>query len=44
MKVGFRLSLIEFHKKVSIPKINIGSKDAKYCIDEGLGWVSGDIL
>jgi hypothetical protein len=44
MKVGFRLSLIEFHKKVSITKIKIGSKNAKHYIDEGFGWVSGDVL
>jgi len=44
MKVGFRLSLIEFHKKVSMTKINIGSKDVEYNIDEGFGLVSCDIL
>jgi hypothetical protein len=45
MKVGFRLSLIEFcKKKVPITKINIGSKDAGYNIDEGFSWGSCDIL
>jgi len=44
MKVGFWLSLIEFHKKVSMTKINISSKDVEYNIDEGFSWVSCDIL
>jgi hypothetical protein len=44
MKVGFRLSLIEFHKKVSMTKINIGSKDVEYNIDESFSWVLCDIL
>ena len=43
MKVGFRLSLIGFHKKVSMTKINIGSKDAEYNVDKGFCWVSCDI-
>ena len=44
MKVGFWLSLIVFHKKVSMTKVNIGSKDAGYIIDKGFSWVSCDIL
>ena len=44
MKVGFRYFLIGFHKKVSITKINIGSTDAEYKIDEGFSWVSCHIL
>ena len=44
MKVGFWLSLIGFHKKVSMTKINIGSKDVEYNIDEGFSWVLCDIL
>jgi len=44
MKVGFKCSLIEFHKKVSMTKINIGSKDVEYNIDEGFSLVSCDIL
>ena len=43
MNVAFRLSLIEFHKKVSMTKINIGSKDVGYIIDKGFSWVSCDI-
>jgi hypothetical protein len=43
MKVGFRLSLIGFCKKVSMTKINIGSKDVEYDVDEGFCWVSCDI-
>ena len=43
MKVGFRLSLIGFHKKVSMTKIKIGSKDVGYNIDEGFNWVLCDI-
>jgi hypothetical protein len=35
IKVGFRLSLIGFRKKVSMTKIKIGSKDAEYDVDEG---------
>jgi hypothetical protein len=37
-QVAFRLSLIGFHKKVSITKIKIDSKDVECNIDEGLGW------
>jgi len=44
MKVGFWLSLIGFHKKVSMTKINISSKDAECNIDEGFSLVSCDIL
>ena len=44
MRVGFRLSLIGFHKKVSMTKINIGSKDASDIIDEGFSLVSCDFL
>ena len=43
IKVGFRLSLIGFRKKVSMTKINIGSKDAECNVDEGFCWVSCDI-
>jgi len=43
MKLGFSLHLIEFHKKVSMMKINIGSKYAGYIIDKGFSWVSCDI-
>ena len=44
-QVGFRLSLIGFRKKkkVSMTKINIGSKDAEYKVDGGFSWVSCDI-
>ena len=44
IKVDFRLSLIGFQKKVSMTKINIGSKDAECNIDESFSWVSCDIL
>jgi hypothetical protein len=44
MKVGFRLSLIKFCKKVSMIKIKIGLKDVDDIIDEGFGLVSCDIL
>jgi hypothetical protein len=43
MEVDFRLSLIAFQKKVSMTKINIGSKDVELNIDEGFSWVSCDI-
>ena len=44
MKVAFWLSLIGFHKKVSMTKINISSKDAECNLDEGFGLVSCGIL
>ena len=40
MKADFRLSFIGFHNKVSMTKINIGSKDVEFNIDEGFSWVS----
>jgi hypothetical protein len=42
--VGFKHSLIGFHKKVSMTKIKIGSKDAECKIDEYFGWASCDFL
>ena len=43
IKVDFRLSLIGFQKKVTMTKINIGSKDAEFNIAEGFSWMSCDI-
>jgi hypothetical protein len=43
MKVDFRLALIGFQKKVSMTKVNIGSKDVEFNIDESFSWVSHDI-
>jgi hypothetical protein len=40
MKVGFKHSVIGFQKKVSMTKINIGSKDVEFNIDESFSWVS----
>ena len=42
-RAGFGVSLIGFQQKASMTKINIGSKDAEFNIDEGFSWVSCDI-
>ena len=42
--LGFRHSLIRFHKKGWMTKSKISQKDAENYIDEGFSWVSCDIL
>jgi len=44
IRVGFRHSLIRFHKKSIKTKMKIGSKDGESCIDESFCLVSHDIL
>jgi hypothetical protein len=44
MKVGLRLSVIGFRKKVSMTNITIGSKYVECNVDEVFCWMSCDIL